>query len=143
MTSNEKVLFVRNNKKYEEKADLKVLLFIADFLYFAGKDSEAIYNQFANGYCYYFAVALKAAFNNRGEICWAAPLGHIVWRDDNGVAYDIGGVNASDCDYYIPISYISPDGIKDLKRIPYEGFNASKEYIRSAINKYKADMNIK
>ena len=34
---------------------------------------------------------LKTAFN-RGDICWHRNRAHIVWRDDNGVAYDISGV---------------------------------------------------
>ena len=33
---------------------------------------------------------LKTAFN-RGKICWHRNYGHIVWMDDDGLAYDIYG----------------------------------------------------
>lgn len=68
-----------------------VITFIANFLYADKKGSETVYNLFAAGYCYYFAKILQEAFN-RGEICWHRNHGHIVWRDTDGIAYDIGGV---------------------------------------------------
>lgn len=70
-----------------------VLNFIADIIYhgYMVEEKDPIYDLFANGYCYYFANMLKLAFN-RGEVCWHRNHGHIVWLDDNGIAYDAGGV---------------------------------------------------
>ena len=58
---------MQNNKdaKYE------VCRFIADFVYCASNQIRLvanIYDTFMNGYCYYFALMLKDAFN-RGDIC--------------------------------------------------------------------------
>ena len=89
----------------KEAADKDVISFIEGFL----GDHEIIWQTFTAGYCYYFAVMLKDAFQ-RGEICWCAPYGHICWVDDNGVPYDISGVCDSECDFYIPVRYI-PEGL--------------------------------
>ena len=53
--------------------------------------SNALSLAFNDGFCYHFALMLKSLFN-RGKICLAYPRLHIVWQDDNGVAYDINGV---------------------------------------------------
>ena len=74
-----------------EKTNKEVITFIADFLYADRKNTETVYNLFASGFCYYFATMLKTAFN-RGTVCWHRNHGHIVWVDDNNIAYDIGGV---------------------------------------------------
>lgn len=127
--------------KHEPKADKIVLGFIYDFLYHicdTDKDVELTRVKFRAGYCYYFAVMLKAAFN-RGQIVWCAPYWHIAWQDENDVVYDIEGVNHSDCDYYIPVSYIE-EGLKDFKRVPGEIFNASPEYIKDAILRYEKNL---
>ena len=58
----------------KEAADKDVISFIEGFL----GDHEIIWQTFTAGYCYYFAVMLKDAFQ-RGEICWCAPYGHICW----------------------------------------------------------------
>lgn len=144
---------VVKEKNYYPNADEKVLQFIYQFVYTNleefGDESvemamynraETMYDLFKCGYCYYFAIMLKAAFN-RGQICWAAPLGHIVWVDDDGVPYDIDGVNDSECEYYIPTSYIK-EAIVDFKHVPGEEFNASLKYINDAIARYKKDNNI-
>lgn len=60
--------------------------------------------QFANGFCYHFALMLKGLFN-RGEIVWAAPFGHIMWKDIDEVPYDIYGAYGSEYDYLVPIEY--------------------------------------
>ena len=110
--------------------------------YIDNSDSEeTIRRLFRAGYCYYFAIILKEAFN-RGEICWCAPFGHICWVDVDGTPYDIEGVCDSDCDYYIPVSYIE-EGLDDFKHVPGKTFNASEEYINNAIERYKEDNNIK
>lgn len=131
--------FIVNQKKYNPKADEQVLGFIADFLWHQPSAAESMSSQFLSGYCYYFAVMLKTAFG-RGEICWAAPYGHIAWVDDNNVPYDAGGVCISDCEDYIPISYIR-EGIKDFKHIPGVDFNASDTFVLNAIEEYKESKN--
>jgi len=85
-----------------------VLKFINKFYCHNGNNNEAkdiLRKQFHAGYCYYFAVMIKEAFN-RGEVCWCSGLSHIVWVDDDGTPYDIEGVNHSECEYYIPIKYM-------------------------------------
>lgn len=118
----------------KEAADKQVLSFIDDFR----EDDKSIRQKFCAGYCYYFAVMLKDAFH-RGEICWCAPLGHICWVDDNGVPYDIDGVCDSDCNFFIPIRYIR-EGLEDFRHVPGRGFNASKEYIETAIQTFCRDV---
>lgn len=131
-------------KTRHPKANETVLRFIFDFVNSqtsinnndaTTSPADIIYNQFANGYCYYFAQMLQIAFK-RGEICWAAPLGHIVWVDDNNVAYDISGCNESECQYYIPIDMLG-DMIKDFTHIPGDVYNASEQEIASVIVKWE------
>ena len=55
---------------------------------FSGREIGDI---FSGGYCYYFAVMLKTAFNG-GTVCRHRNYGHIVWQDEDGIAYDINGV---------------------------------------------------
>lgn len=85
--------YLEKAKNLEPNADEKVLKFIYDFigLQRTSESAKVIYTQFESGYCYYFAVMLRTAFN-RGTICWHHNCGHVVWKDDNNVAYDIGGV---------------------------------------------------
>lgn len=47
-------------------------------------------NKYVNGYCYYFAKILQAAFQ-RGDVVILAPYGHFMWRDCDGEMYDIRG----------------------------------------------------
>lgn len=135
--------WVSRVKTQHPKAKKEVLKFIYDFLNMQtpAKNpddttaSDIIYNQFANGYCYYFAHMLQIAFK-RGNICWAAPFGHIVWKDDNDVAYDISGCNDSECQYYIPIHMLG-NMIKDFTHVPGEAYNASEQEIASVIVKWE------
>ena len=120
-------------QRVHPKADEEVLQFIYDFSVKQGygETEEVLYQQFANGYCYYFACMLKAAFN-RGEICWAAPFGHIVWVDENGIPYDISGVNESETDDYIP-EYMMDDTILDFKHIAGKVHNTSDQEIAKMV----------
>lgn len=119
----------------------KVLAFIDEFLNKEGQENvETIRHLFRSGYCLHFAEMLKSTFQ-RGEVCWCAPFGHMVWMDEDGTPYDIEGINYSDCDYYIPINYIK-EGLNDFRHIPGVEFNASQEYIDNAIEKYKKDKHI-
>jgi hypothetical protein len=129
------IQFVQSNLKFCPKANKQILYFIANFLYHCGVDAdEIIREQFRAGYCLHFAMILEKMFPG-GEICWCAPYGHMVYMHD-GIPYDIEGINTSDCDYYIPISFIK-DGIKDFMHVPGVAFNASEEYIKDAIERYK------
>lgn len=126
-----------------EKTDEKVLTFIGNitgYHYPNSQKQDSIYELFASGYCYYFALMLKDAFQ-RGEVCWCAPHGHICWVDDNGHPYDIHGSCDSECDYFIPILYIQ-DGLADFKHVPGKVFDASEEYIQDALQKFEKDLRI-
>lgn len=138
--------FIDNNLRFHPNADKTVLQFIADFLYHGVPDvtlensAESVRSTFRAGYCYYFAVMLQAAFQ-RGTICWAAPFGHIVWVDENDVPYDIEGVNDSECDYYIPISFMG-NAINDFMHVEGRDFNVSDEDIQNIIDTYKVSLEI-
>ena len=81
---------------------------------------------FSQGYCYYFAIMLKDAFN-RGEVCMTYDHKHVVWIDDDNVAYDINGMfgwypdTANKDNYWdgllIPVEKI-PKYIESFKHIP-------------------------
>ena len=98
--------------------------------------------QFANGFCYHFALMLKGLFN-RGEIVWAAPFGHIMWKDIDGVPYDIYGAYGSEYEYLIPIEYLGDD-IKDFTHLSSDNkrSGASKERIQEIIDNYLKDKNL-
>lgn len=138
--------FIKENLKYCPTANEQVLKFIADFLYHGVPEidlevsAESIRSTFCAGYCYYFAHMLLEAFS-RGTVCWAAPYGHMVWVDIDGNPYDIEGVNFSDCQYYIPCSYLGGH-VDDFKHVPGVTFDASKEFLESVIKKYEEDNNI-
>lgn len=92
-----------------------VITFIANILFHNPKDlSDSIYNLFACGYCYYFALMLKDAFG--GEICWHVGHSHIVWRDENFVCYDIGGIfeDYGD-DEVVPISALTDAELESFR----------------------------
>ena len=133
-------LYVYEMKYQNKKIDQTVLQFIKNIVTSVPKSGseDVIYDLFHAGYCYYFALALKEAFG-RGQICWCAPYGHICWQDENGVGYDIGGICDSECDFYIPVSYIK-EGLLDFLHIPGKVFNASQEYIDNAIEMFKKDL---
>lgn len=82
---------------------------------------EGVEDLFSNGYCYYFACMLKAAFD-RGDVCWHNGYGHIVWVDTNDIAYDINGVfddhagvvrhGGGDRDQLVPLENITDPAFK-------------------------------
>ena len=100
------------------------------------KSPREIEKQFANGFCYHFALMLKGLFN-RGEIVWAAPFGHIMWKDIDGVPYDIYGAYGSEYEYLIPIKYLGDD-IKDFTHLSSDNkrIGTSKERIQEIIDNY-------
>lgn len=79
----------------QPKADPKILQFIWRVATHGGDDNpaaeNAITNLFASGYCYYFAKMLENNF--KGKCMWVRNVGHIVFVDPEGIAYDIHGVN--------------------------------------------------
>lgn len=96
------------NREYcDMKGKDEVLNFILDFLSHSKEENveNVLKDQFSNGYCYYFAVILRTAFN-RGEVCWCSPYPHICWVDEDGVPYDIYGICTSEADEYIPVSFL-------------------------------------
>lgn len=116
---------IEEHLRQTPEADIKVFEFINRFVdnYQPDIDNnnpyEVIRKQFRAGYCYYFAVILKDAFQ-RGEICWAAPYSHIVWLDVNNVPYDIEGVHICEAADYIPLAYVNslyPNFIKSYKHL--------------------------
>ena len=135
---SEKESFVHDSIAMNKDADEQVLYFIVDFLFHCGIDNvETLRYTFHSGYCLYFARMLKDAFN-RGEVCWAAPFGHFVWKDENGVCYDVEGVTISEAEYFIPESYLG-DAIKDFLHVRWVGNDTSAEEIQQIISKYKED----
>lgn len=126
--------------KHEPKADKTVLRFITNLMICAAKtedEYEIIRSTFRAGYCWHFAHILKTTFG-RGKVCWAAPFGHFVWIDENGVAYDAEGVNFGDQDYNIPESYLG-DSLNDFRHIPGQDYNASASEVEAIIRKYEDD----
>lgn len=98
--------FYKCNPKYID-CDFAVLNFINDIVHYPTRKldvSDQVDHMFCAGYCYYFAVMLKAAFQ-RGEVCWSVNQGHIVWKDNNGIAYDITGVY-EDYSELRPVEYL-------------------------------------
>lgn len=121
-----------------------VLQFITDLTCSSAETEEQyeiIRFTFKAGYCWHFAHILKNTFK-RGEVCWAAPFGHIVWVDVNGVPYDAEGLNEGEQMYNIPESYLG-DFIKDFIHIPGEEIPViTKDDIVGAIRKYEDDNNL-
>jgi hypothetical protein len=112
------------------KGDPEVAGFIDQFLTLFNtldeKGIDIVAKVFSQGYCYYFAIMLKEAFN-RGEICMTIDNAHVVWVDDDNVAYDINGVfnwypDTCNKDNFwngelIPVEKI-PNYIESFKHIP-------------------------
>ncbi len=97
---------IRKALSYGPEGDPAVLSFI-DGIYESQpkENAEAIQALFHNGYCYYFAHMLRRAFS-RGTVCLAYPFGHVVWLDEDGVAYDVEGVSCSEYEKLIDIDCI-------------------------------------
>lgn len=105
--------------------DPKIIQFIADIVYDPRNLDSSLWNFFRAGYCYYFAVMLQTAFGG-GTICHAEPLGHIVWVDANGCAYDIEGAylpEEHDCRKLTDIAFLG-DLIYDFLHVPGKEFRS-------------------
>ena len=111
------------------RANKKVIDFIDNFSTLFGQfqqeEIDTVAAVFSRGFCYYFAIILKEAFDGRGEIYMTRDNRHIVWVLDN-VAYDINGVfqvykkSANNGNFYhgdlIPITML-PNYIKSFKHV--------------------------
>lgn len=107
----------------------KVENFIQDFVTLFGQfqqeEIDTVSAVFSRGFCYYFAMILKDAFDGRGEIYMTRDDRHIVWVLDN-VAYDINGVynkypkSANNGNFFngdlIPIAML-PNYMKSFKHV--------------------------
>lgn len=106
--------------RVSSRANKKVIDFIDNFSTLFGQfqqeEIDTVSAVFSRGFCYYFAIILKEAFDGRGEIYMTSDNRHIVWMLDN-VAYDINGVyrtyprSANNGNFYngelIPIAMLS------------------------------------
>jgi hypothetical protein len=131
--------FVCENLRFHPDANVTVLQFIADFIYMHSlkpSHAELIRKQFHCGYCYHFASMLKNSFK-RGNVCVCGSIGHFVWCDDNGIPYDIEGVNETECECYIPESYIPEDLVEDFIHIPGKPTSSTCERVQELVKSYK------
>lgn len=125
--------------KRNPNADRRILEFIFKCRCAAGTDAayqSAITTLFSSGYCYYFALMLKDAFPE-GEICWAAPFGHIVFLYQD-VAYDIDGLYAGESNLFVPVSRLG-QAIDDFRHIPGVYYNATEQEIAKIMVEYQEE----
>ena len=112
--------WIKTELKIVPEADTVVLDFIYRFrTYLNGVNNLAesiLISQFKKGYCYHFAAILQSTFQ-RGEVCWMAPYGHMVWVDDNHIAYDISGIVKIKNEELIP-DYMMGNVLRDFVHIP-------------------------
>lgn len=102
-TVNEVIGFINTFKKHFENAFVKE---VNDAI------AESVEHHFRSGYCWHLAIILRETFG-RGKVCWAAPFGHIVWVDEDDLAYDIEGLYTGEAFYFIPIEYLQKHGHTD------------------------------
>ena len=126
-------------KREEDNNTKEVFEFINRFIKkseVAGIEYSSLRSLFMNGYCFYFASMLKAAFE-RGEIYTTDPFDHVVWRDTDNRYYDIDGEYIGEAKVMIPVT--DPFcTIKDFKHLKKEtSFSITKEQIDFLIDKYK------
>lgn len=129
--------------KGRPETDGSVLKFIADFMACAASDDdeyEVMRSTFRAGYCWHFAHLLKNVFQ-RGEVCWAAPYGHFIWVDEDGVPYDAEGVNFGDQLYEIPERYLG-NMLDDFRHVPGREYNASVSELTAVIRRYEDDSSL-
>lgn len=121
-----------------DEGSAEVLTFIDNFMTKAAteEEQECLRRTFRAGYCYYFAHMLKEAFG-RGEVCWAAPFGHMVWVDD-GIPYDVEGAYYGEAEFFIPEKYLG-DAVLAFKHVPGKDYDATQECLDAIVEKYKSD----
>lgn len=103
--------------------------------------SEEFRDLFRAGYCWHFAKMLQTTFN-RGTVCITFPIGHFIWLDTDGSAYDIDGFDITEHYYYIPEEYLGSelDAFKHISNLYVS--NATNEDLLKIAKKYCKDNNI-
>ena len=129
--------------KVNDKCDTDVLKFIYQFKQRGniGSTDNIIHDVFRHGYCWHFAHILKSTFG-RGEVCIAYPFGHFVWKDVNGVVYDIEGEYGHDSEAccYIPEDYLPDEVLDTFRHIPdCDEHYTTKEEIEAIEKRYVHD----
>ena len=102
------------------------------------KEQELLRKQYMNGYCYFFAKTLQAAFR-RGDVCVCAPFGHFVWKDIDGIIYDAEGISSAEFEYTIPEKFMG-DMVKDFLHVDGVSFHATEKEIEDLIHRYKIQL---
>ena len=101
-------------------------------------ETNAIGKVFRNGYCYYFAIMLKEAFN-RGEVCMTYDHKHVVWMDVDNVAYDIDGMfgwfpdTANKDNYWNGLFIPVKVGMEEFYKVRKDVDNRKKDFINVKI----------
>lgn len=120
----------------------KIIEFIGNFYKSNDKsheECEVIRKQFRSGYCYHFAVILNDLFPG-GEICIAAPFGHIVYVYET-IPYDVEGIYDGEAIDLIPISFLG-DRITNFKHIPGEHVEETLNDVVNTIKSYRKSINV-
>jgi hypothetical protein len=99
------------------------------------EDQEKLRAHYRSGYCWHFAHMLQTTFN-RGQVCWAAPFGHVIWLDTDNTPYDCEGVYQGEAFYFIPEECLPDFAFDDFKHISGKGTGLSKEAIIELIKSY-------
>lgn len=118
-----------------------IVRFIAEILFKPGTNPESTTNLFESGYCYHFAVILKDIFKD-GEIMLAFPLGHIVYMDSAGFAYDISGPyepSLHDIEYFIPVSFLGSAALVDFTHSTKSGFTITDFHMPKDFHEWAKD----
>lgn len=91
-----------------------VISFLSEMLYYNTESSTDIILLFRCGYCYHLAVILRDLFG--GSIVVDKEAGHMYWKDENNLLYDIHGVSEiSDKIRYIPLEEFKRDYPEEFK----------------------------
>ena len=114
--------FMANPIRYEGVGQWEVYEFIRKFRTRWAGDvdnfEEVLLTNFIGGYCLMFARILKMTFR-RGSVVLAYPFSHCVWKDSDGILWDIRGRyrNPEGCypEAYIPIDCVPEEGIWALE----------------------------
>lgn len=120
----------QTNPEYTDGLPVRmdVINFIADMLYETGADPISVHKLFACGFCYHFAVILHHEFG--GSIKWLKGCSHIVWTDENDLAYDIEGFRND-------LQYVEVVPLEELDREAERTGNGGLESFRHRYPEYR------
>ncbi len=99
----------------------KIIAFIDEVN--AAYPEKKVWEFFTGGYCWHFAHMLKTTFGEKGDVCLAAPFGHMVYKSEEGRYYDAEGEYIGEALYFIPEEFLSNDYIADFRHLPGEKYN--------------------